>query len=183
MEFFNSVLSSALLGSLIGSTIVILISESFRRINRVEKYSEIIFERRLEAYEKLAYYFNNAYLSFLKMQNSRNSQTSKDFTENLKKLAQHCEAKRIYINYRLAMECVNFFSNHESSQISINNNKTAYINISNKYMDTIDLLIEMSGVHKVNKTYSKIMSIKKNKNNEDYSELLNLIAIKKYEER
>lgn len=82
----------ALIG-LVGVVLGLLISEFFRRRNRVEFYSQRLFERRLEAHEKLLALLNTA--STIAREVVSNNELTKEERLDLISLAIHGLAKHV----------------------------------------------------------------------------------------
>lgn len=98
----------ALIG-LLGVLLGIILNEQLRRRNRIENYSTVVFERRLDLYEELFRRVQN--YSEVATEVIENDDLSKEQRKGLVSAALHevvgfCDENELYINEELSLHCM-----------------------------------------------------------------------------
>ena len=164
-------MSGTIIG-IVGVVIGILLNELIRRANRKEIFSEIVFNKRLEAYEHLlelieegqsvcSEIIDNPKLTY--------DQKHQMVSNILFPIAEWGDKKRLYLDEEIAVHCTTLFMGVEDVDFSSKESKEKYITTHNtNLMKAREMIYEDSGVAKVNKLFKSINKPKINSDVIDY---------------
>ncbi|OFV99631.1 MAG: hypothetical protein A3H28_14510 [Acidobacteria bacterium RIFCSPLOWO2_02_FULL_61_28] len=153
-------MESALIG-LVGVLIGALLSEHFRRRNRVEVYSHKIFERRLEVYEGLMALVQQAYtIAVDVMENSKRTPEERHtlIAEAVHLVADYTDNNALFIDGYVGSHATAMFMGAEDVQ-SISDDVERNVAISefqSMYKSAKQMILEESGVHEINKHFKLV---------------------------
>ncbi len=157
-------MTEALIG-LVGLLIGLLINEHFRRINRIEKYSTRVFDRRIEIYEGLLHLVQEKSSFVTKVIES--ADLTKEETHNLcqsagLKVMEYCDANQLYLNEEIIVHIgASFIS--VSDIIDSNNEvyrRSEIQNFNKSIKDAKQMITSEAGLEELNLLFQKITKAK-----------------------
>ncbi len=151
--------------ALIGVLIGILLTEYFRKKNRIETYSQRIFDKRLEVYEKLMVLVQRA--SDVATAVIEDTDLSKERRHGLVSMAildiaKYTDTNILYINKYIGVQATSFMMGVEDIQdIEDGSEKKSEITAFYKdYEITKKIIADESGISEVNKHFKGISKSK-----------------------
>lgn len=156
-------MESALIG-LAGVLIGALLGEYFRRNNRIEAYSQKVFERRLEIYEGLMDLVQEAYSAgnvALEEGLSAEDRTALVFSAGLK-IAEYTDKHALYLDSYVAADAASFMLGVDDiAGMEDEVEREAEVSVfRRRYKALKQLIVEESGVQQVNKHFRLISRAK-----------------------
>ncbi|MGP0591480.1 hypothetical protein ACTRXD_02940 [Nitrospira sp. T9] len=153
-------MQGALIG-LVGLLVGALLSEYFRRKNRIESYAQKVFERRLGIYEKLHEMLNTAYrIATEVMENDKLSGEERKelISSAILKLAEFTDEHALFIDEYISVHVVATFMGAEDV-LDIDNGlerAAAKSGVLERFKEAKSLIYEDSGLREIDKHYKSI---------------------------
>ena len=154
-------MESALIG-LAGLLIGALLAEYFRRNNRIEVYSQKIFERRFEIYEQLMKLVQTAYqVASDVLEDTKMSDEDRKgvIATEIMRIAEYVDENTLFVNEYIAADATALFVGIvDISQIQSDQEREAAIHhFRNHYKAVKQNILEESGIRQIN-DHLKIVS-------------------------
>jgi hypothetical protein len=157
-------MDNAIVG-ILGILIGILLNEYLRRKNRIENYSQKIFEKRFEVYEKLYEMVRKAYLAI----NDYIIEESLPFEERFNgaydegaKVIHYCTENQFYLSEELVVligsAIVNTSTIFESDDEKVIEEETVRFRLDIR--DIQVMILKESGIYEINKHFKSIGKVK-----------------------
>jgi hypothetical protein len=153
-------MESALIG-LLGVFVGALLAEYFRRRNRVEAYSQKIFERRLEVYEGLMKVVQSAYTiasEIIEQPDLTSEERLSMVSEAIHSIAAYTDENALFINTYVSAHTVAMAMGVEdiptiSDQVE---REAAISHFRAQYKAAKQMILEDSGIHQINKHFKLV---------------------------
>ena len=151
----------ALVGVLVGA----LLAEHFRRGNRIEAYSQKVFERRLEIYEELMKRVQGAYAVACDVidDNSLNMEDRHaEISEAIHSIAGYVDENALYVDSYIAADCTAVFIGVEEFPDieDLNERARAVQNFRSQYVAAKRNILEDSGIRQINDHFKLVSKAK-----------------------
>lgn len=148
------------IGTLVGVALGAFLNEFIRRGRRVEQYSSVIFEKRLEVYERLMGLMQSGYeLATEAMDADELSAEDRKglVSTAILSIAQFTDENVLYLDGELGAHCVALFMGAEDiHDMPDEEGQPAKLRLMRQYADTKRMIVEDSGVAEVNKLFKTI---------------------------
>ncbi len=144
--------------ALVGVLLGVLLGEYFRRRKRIEVYSERVFERRLEVYEKLMTLVQGAYTVASEVMSSgglTEAERHDLMSAAILPIAEYVDDNALYVDPYVGAHVTAAFMGAEDVQaISDTRDREAAIaEFQALYKSTKRIILEESGVYQINKHF------------------------------
>jgi hypothetical protein len=150
-------MEAALIG-LVGVLIGAFLGEYFRRRNRIEVYSQKIFERRLEVYEKFIQLLQHAYTIANRVMDDEAltaDERHELISHAILPIAKYCDENVLYIDGYVGAHVAAIFMGAEDVQ-SISDDterESAKSDFRSNYKSAKEMILKESGVQEINKHF------------------------------
>lgn len=153
-------MESALIG-LIGVLVGALLAEHFRRRNRVEAYSQKIFDHRLEIYEELMRLVQHAYTvacEVIEHSELAHKDRLSAVSEAIYSIAQYTDRNALFVDTYIAAHTTTMIMGVEDiSDISDETEREAAIAVFRaNYKTAKEMICKESGVHQINEHFKLV---------------------------
>ena len=153
--------------SLLGVLLGLLIGEYFRRKNRVESYSQKVFEKRIEIFHELIGVLQDAYTAADEViENDALDEGERNIiiSKAVHIIADFTDRNALYIDRYIAGQCLAFIMGVDD--IPTIENEEERLNEVNafrsEYRTTIEFLVSESGIQQISKHFRTISKSKQN---------------------
>jgi uncharacterized membrane protein YgaE (UPF0421/DUF939 family) len=150
---------------IIGVLIGILFNELIRRKNRIENYSQKVFEKRFEVYEKLYELVDRASSSIDNLIEDEDTPFEEKFNsafEEGAKVLEYCTEKQFYLNEEIVVlvgsafvGTASIFEAEEEDEIE---NETTRFRLDIK--NAKQMIMKESGIYEINKHFKTVAKVK-----------------------
>ena len=152
-------MTGAIIG-IVGVVIGILLNEMVRRVNRKELFSEIVFNKRLEAYEYLLELIDEGQsvcCEIIDNPKLTGEQKHEMVSNMILPICEWGDKKRLYLDEEIAVHCMTLFMGIEDVDFSNKESKEDYLKKYNtNLIKARKMIYEDSGVAKTNKLFKSI---------------------------